>query len=352
MGKSKLKIHVLANDGSPLGVTEKSIHGLDGRVGVGGAELAILTLLRGWHEAGHDVTFYNSPNVAHGSEFTQLPVSLFLPQEYRDVLIIFRSPNKRAEKAVAGRKIWFSTDQYTVGDFAKFAQHVDQIVTISKFHADHFRDAYQINDTTIIDLPVRTWEYDFGIEKIPNRMIFCSVPDRGLAVLAECYDDIKKHVPDASLVITSDYKLWGSASPMNEKYIRKFMGKSDVQFLGAVSRKQMIEEQLRAEVHPYSCTYDELFCYASAECQVAGAFPITSQVGALTTTNMGLFVPGSPGSSEWKKLFTQVVVEAMREREKFQLMAKGIQKMAIERFDLNKILLEWDKVLYGKNCSN
>lgn len=349
MERSKLKIHVLANDGSPLGVTEQSIHGLDGRVGVGGAELAILTLLRGWYDAGHDVTFYNSPNNFHGSVFKQLPVSLFSPQEHRDILIIFRSPSKRAERAVAGKKIWFSTDQYTVGDFAKFSHHVDKIVTISKFHADFLRNTYQIDGTTTIDLPVRTWEYDFNIEKIPNRMIFCSVPDRGLAVLADCYDQIKKEVPDASLVITSDYRLWGVASPMNEKYIRKFMGRPDVQFLGAVSRKQMIEEQLKAEIHPYSCTYDELFCYASAECQVAGAFPITSQVGALTTTNMGLFVPGSPGSPEWRQLFTQVVVEAMREREKFQLMAKGIQKMAIERFDLKRILLEWDKVLYGED---
>ena len=39
-------IHVLANDGSPLGVTEKSIFGEDGRVGVGGAELALLTMCR------------------------------------------------------------------------------------------------------------------------------------------------------------------------------------------------------------------------------------------------------------------------------------------------------------------
>lgn len=347
MERSKLTIHVLANDGSPLGVTEQSIHGLDGRVGIGGAELAILTLLRGWHDAGHDVTFYNSPSVIHGSAFKQLPVNLFIPQEWRDILIIFRSPSKRAERAVAGKKVWFSTDQYTVGDFAKFAQYVDKIVTISKFHADHFRDAYQINDTVTIDLPVRSWEYDLNTEKVPNRMIFCSVPDRGLAILADCYDQIKSQVPDASLVITSDYKLWGADSPLNEKYIRRFMGKPDVTFLGAVCRNKMIEEQLKAEIHPYSCTYDELFCYASAECQVAGAFPITSQVGALTTTNMGLFVPGNPGSSDWKRIFVEVVVEAMRERDKFQQMAKGIQRMAIERFDLEKILGEWDNVFYG-----
>ncbi len=353
ISKPPLRIHVLANDGSPLGVTEQSIYGLDGRIGVGGAELGILTLLRGWHDAGHEVTFYNSPTATHGSVFKQLPISLFVPQEYRDILIIFRSPNKRATHAVAGKKIWFSTDQYTIGDFSKFSKTVDEIVTISKFHADYFRDTYQIENTTTIDLPVRTWEYENkNIEKVPNRMIFCSVPDRGLALLADCYDQIKQQIPDASLVITSDYKLWGADSPLNERYIRKFMGKPGVVFLGAVNRSQMIEEQLRAEIHAYSCTYDELFCYASAECQVAGAFPITSSVGALATTNMGLLIPGDPKSQEWKQMFTNVVVETMRGRDNFQRMAQGIQRMAVERFSLDKILKQWDKVFYGEDSSS
>ena len=41
-----MKIEILCRDGSPLGVTEKSINGDDGRLGVGGAELALLTLCK------------------------------------------------------------------------------------------------------------------------------------------------------------------------------------------------------------------------------------------------------------------------------------------------------------------
>jgi len=54
-------IDIITNDGSPLEVTESSITGEDGRKGVGGAELALLTMCRAWHEAGHDVTLYNNP---------------------------------------------------------------------------------------------------------------------------------------------------------------------------------------------------------------------------------------------------------------------------------------------------
>lgn len=343
----KLKIDVLCNDGSPLGVSESSIYGTDGRMGVGGAELAILTLMGAWHDAGHDVTFYNNPQHTSHSKFKHAPISLFSPNEYRDILIIFRSPNNRAKRARAGKKIWFSTDQYTVGDFAEFSKHVDKIVTISDFHANYFSSTYGIKNTITIDLPVRTWEYDLTIEKIPNRMIFCSVPTRGLDVLAKCFPKIQIEVPDASLVITSDFRLWGAHSPMNENYIRKFMGINSVTFLGAVSRAQLIEEQLKAEVHAYSCTYEELFCYASAECQVAGCFPISSAIGALETTNMGLLVRGDPNTQEWQNIFIQVVVEAMKSREKFQQMARDNQRRAVERFSFTRILEEWDNLFYG-----
>lgn len=341
-----MRIDVLANDGSPIGVSEESIHGLDGRLGVGGAELAILTLMRGWHDAGHEVRFYNNPKTPHGSAFTHLPISLFSPHEDRDILIVFRSPNKKAEHA-HGKRIWFSTDQYTIGDFSQFANKVDKIVTISDFHAKYFKEIYGIVNTTTIDLPVRTWEYEnVEIEKVPNRIIFCSVPDRGLSILADCYDELKSKIPDLSLVITSDYRLWGVPSPMNEQYLKKFMRKSDVTFLGAIPRKQLIEEQLRAEVQAYSCVYDELFCYSVAECQVAGAYPITPPTGALSTTNMGMLIPGNPHTYEWKQGFINSIVEVLSNKDDYNIMRSKIQKQAIDRFSLQRILAEWDKLFY------
>lgn len=344
----KLTIHVLASDGSPLGVSEQSIHGLDGKIGVGGAELAILTLMAGWVKAGHDVTFYNNPQMGYSSSFKQAPINLFIPQEYRDILIIFRSPNRRAERAVAGKKVWFSTDQYTVGDFAEFSHHVHKIVTISPFHADYFLAKYGITNTITMDLPVRTWEYEKEITKVPYRMVFCSVPTRGLDILAKCYDRIKQEVPQATLSVTSDFRLWGVASPMNEQYVRKFLGKDGVKFYGAISRNDMIVEQLQAEVHPYSCTYEELFCYSSAECQVAGCYPITSSVGALATTNMGKQIHGDPHSNEWQEMFIREVVTSLQKRKEYQELAQENRQRAIERFSLDKILQEWDeKVFYG-----
>lgn len=340
-------IHVLARDGSPLGVTCEDIYGNDRRVGVGGAELAILTLMEGWHNAGHTVVFYNNPTMAGGSPFRHAHVNQFIPQEDRDILIIFRSPNPLSYNA-KGRKVWFSTDQYTIDDFAKFSKKVDKIVTISPFHAQHFKEVYGIEDTITIDLPVRIQDYGLDEDaqecRVPNRLIYCSVPDRGLAVLAQAYPIIKSAVPDASLVITSDYRLWGLPDARNEQYLRKFFGMDGVQFLGAIPRRLMVHEQKKAQIMAYPSSYDELFCYAVAECQVAGAYPVTTSQGALITTNMGLQVAGSASDPRWFSLYAEAVIHALR-YENMEEKRNALSRKAIERFSLERIMKEWDKVL-------
>src|SRR4030042_2068724 len=132
-----MKIEILCSDGSPLGVTEGTIWGDRFRVGLGGAELALLTMCGLWHDAGHEVVLYNNPWTQGDSRFDQRPTASFNPNDSRDVLIVFRSPNDRAIPA-KGLRVWWSCDQYTVGNFKHFSSFMDKIVCISPFHANYF----------------------------------------------------------------------------------------------------------------------------------------------------------------------------------------------------------------------
>jgi len=119
-----------------------------------------------------------------------------------------------------------------------------------------------------------------------------------------------------------------------------------VRFVGAVPRKELIKYQLQSEVQVYPCTYDELFCYAVAECQVAGVLPITTQTGALETTNMGIQFAGSDYESpRWRRSFAEIAIENMLSPnlEKF---SADVQYKAIQRFSLETVLEQWDKILY------
>ena len=329
-----MRIHVLIAEGSPIGVTTATLQGDDPhQPGCGGAELALLTMCELWSKRGDEVNLYNDPRGLNKSPFQQSPIHDFDPGAPRDILVIFRSPNARAIGAT-GKKIWWSCDQYTIGSFKDFAPKVDKIVTISPFHAAYFKENYGIENTITIDLPVRTWEYEQDIPKVPKRCLFSSVPDRGLGELLGMWPRITEAVPEASLVITSDYRLWGIGAPMNNQYVAMIPGLKNVTMRGAIRRSELVQEQLKAEYLLYPSCYEELFCYAVAEAEVAGALPITTHIGALDTTNMGLFAKMDN--------FASMTIQALSDTDVF---SSGIlHYQAKNRFSPERILAEWDKV--------
>lgn len=342
-----MKIDVLCNDGSPLLVTEKSIFGEDGRMGVGGAELALLTLCRAWQFYGNQVTLYNDPREFGVSTFEQRNIDDFNPQADRDVLIIFRSPNPRSYDA-KGKKVWFSCDQNTVGSFKEFASTVHKIVTISPRHTQFFREQYGIMNAIHIDLPVRTWEYKEDVCKVPKRCIFTSMPDRGVMQLHSAWARIVAAVPDASLVITSDWRLWVEWA--TEEQVRQFKlafaRLPNVTYRAAVNRRELINIQMQADVHLYPCVYDELFCISVAESQVAGAFPITSDVGSLGTTNMGTVIHGNPNDPGWQDAFVFQAIELLNNSDYLKQKQEWIRETSMRRFSIERVLEQWDEKVF------
>lgn len=348
-----MNIDVLCKDGSPLGVTSRDLWGEGSRgVGVGGSEYALLTMCEAWKNAGHRVRLYNDPVNPRDTLFGQFPVNSFEPgDKTRDVLINFRSPNEKSPIA-SGLKVWWSCDQYTIGNYADFAPTMDKIVCISDFHVDYFKRVYNIHNAIAIDLPVRVQDFEhMEVEKHPYRLIFTSIPDRGLHYLRDSWMMVKTQIPDASLVITSDYRLWGVTEPRNEKYRMAWIGLDDVQFLGAVPRRRLIEEQLKADIYAYPNIYDELFCVSCAEAQASGAYPITSGIGALRTTNLGTIIEGDPrdGRSAFLKKFRESVIENLQNREVLALKQKDVMERARERFNTDNIIKTWDEKVFDEN---
>lgn len=325
-----MKIHILCNDGSPIDKTWAHIHG----PGVGGAELALLSLSEQFVEDGHEVHIFNQTGddvqIQKGIHFENIDAC---PSEADDrILIVFRSPNHRIAGKKYERLIWWSADQYTIGNFKRFSAMVDFVVTISSHHTDYHTKTYGIprNHIEHIDLGVRPEYADLkDIEKQKNLCIFCSVPDRGLNILYAAWPIIKRDVPDARLIITSDYRLWGWPNPRNHHHRLMWTDADGVNFLGRVPRHELVQLQLASELLVYPCTYDELFCISVAECQVAGAYPITSSFGALPTTNFwGTILNGDPTRPQFVQEFTARAISLLTDERPF--LEKQQKKMSVE----------------------
>ena len=339
-------IHVLTNDGSPLAVTMKSLWGEDGTIGVGGSEIALLTMCEEWHKQGHQVVLFNNPREANASPFEQRTIASYDPHEKRDCLINFRSPNPKTVATSNCLKIWWSTDQMSVGDYAAFAPNVSKIVCISPRHKAFFEQTYGIHGAIVIDLPVRVGDYD-GVEteKVKNRLLFSSVPARGLDNLWRIYPIVQREVPDVSLVITSDYRLWGVGAS-NEHFRVKWLTRTNVEFFGALPRKRLIEEQLKSQITAYYGEYDELFCISIAESQYAKSYPVTSNAGALPTTNMGTVLQLDAHDPRNDKSFADATIKLLQDPFELGLKQNEVHEKAKDRFSPDVILKQWSKLVF------
>lgn len=362
--EGKRNIALYCNDGSPLGVTPDSVY----EDGVGGAELSLLSWSETMAARGHTVTVYNNPEQSVNMYDGRLQFKRqdqFRPSESVDVFIAFRSPNPHLTAAQARIKIHWSMDQYTIGRFDRDVfPFVDRVVCISPFHAQYHKATYNVDPrkVTHIDLGVRLDDYTQPVNKIPGRCIFCSISDRGLEILHDVWGYVLQHVPHASLVITSDYRLWfrtkndtyqGLHRAGNTRHRLQWLESRfpDISFLGKVDRAVLTREQQKAVCQPYPCTYDELFCVSTAECQVAGAYPITATTGALATTNeFGQLIGGNPRAGAFRKAFASALVDHLTSFDQDRL--DTMSRLAKRRFDWNQIAGEWenlfDKVEAGK----
>lgn len=340
-------VDILINDGSPMGIVPSDVYGeFSDRVGLGGAEIALFNMINHWVDIGHHVRLYNNPRRPDPTaRFEQMNMRDFHAPDRRDVLITFRSPCAQALGAY-GKKVWWSCDQQTVGNYKEFSKTQDEIVCISPHHAQYFYNRYGIERVHIVDLPVNLADYDKKVDRYGHRAMFTSVPDRGLPILAGVWDRIVERVPDAELVVTSGWTLWDGRSDEQRllPYRMLFRGKSGrIDYRGAVKRKDLVDVQLSSGVFANSNVYEELFCYALAEAQVAGAIPVTSTTGSLNTTCImeSQKNSGDPWSAAWQSWFVDKVVEAM-------LFGDGLRDSLVaaarERFSVERIGRQWENV--------
>jgi len=121
----------------------------------------------------------------------------------------------------------------------------------------------------------------------------------------------------------------------------------NVRFLGGINRRDLIYEQMQAQVHLYPCIYEELFCISVAESMVAGALPITSDCGALDSTNMYRIIKGNPIKMAWQAEFLDVANAVLFNPELPTIQAE-IREKAIARFRPERILKEWDEKVFSR----
>jgi len=166
----------------------------------------------------------------------------------------------------------------------KAVDMIDLFMFVSDWQRNRYIEHYNIkyNKTIImrngIGKPFEKF-LDLPINKVKNSMTYCSIPWRGLNLLAPIYKLIKDKHDDASLNIYSNLNIYNQDN--DDKIYDDFKNLKDVKCNQGVSQSQLASELYNIEYLTYPNTFQETSCITVLQAMACGCLVITSDLGAL-----------------------------------------------------------------------
>lgn len=265
----------------------------------------------------------------------------------------------------AGARILWMHDLF-IGENLNMARDLrfDRVFALSNFHKGILKRCYpRMNPAKVVVTRNGINPERFAGTEIrnPRRAVFSSSPDRALKMLMSLWPQIRAEVPDAELHIMYGFGNWRKSAEMYgwddhlrdinhlESLVKTAPG---VIFHDRINQRQLAREFMKSGVMLAPCWFEETFGIAFAEAQAAGLRVVATDRGALPETvgDRGVLVPygntlthamePEPG---FREAFVKAAVEALTRQEDGG--REALVKDAAERFDLDALASDWDRLL-------
>jgi glycosyltransferase involved in cell wall biosynthesis len=297
--------------------------------GVGGTEAMVVVLSEALAARGITVTVATRLERSECERVVYQPIGSARPRD-ADVTVLVKRWSEAAIEAGPVR-VFLASDVHVPDPemFARCLEWSTQSLALSPFMRQQLQAVVSATGMGILSPPLALEDYPANETARDPVMLYCSVPDRGLYYLKDLFPAIRKRVPAATLVITSDFTLWGRA-PAKSAFMRFFENEPGIEYLGHVARSRLIAEQQRARVLAYPCTFEEGFCIAAAECMAAGAVPVTTNAFALQTTvgDAGVLIDGRPRSWFYRRRFVKAAAALLTDDRQWRERSQACRRRA------------------------
>lgn len=348
---------------------------------LGGTESSLYYLAKALAKLGHNVTVINNcredAGVYDNVRYIDYDPNwgLFQTIEYSkknhiDRLIIVRDFMAPLFPIRADKKLFWAHDDFSTLNIypeqpdgikknmgktilnigGKGFKNIDKVVTVSHWQAEPFVNYMGVPESKIyvsangIDTDLFNPE---GITRLDNRLIYTSVPERGLELLVtRIFPIVRKKRPDTELHVFSYRDL--------TKY--KLMKIEGLVIRGKATKADLAKELMQATLWtfpqlPSHPNYNaETFCIAAAEAQCAMTVPVSSNRGAIPETTINgktsLLVDWEyPVTDKFVNNFADAIISLLDDRKKREEMGKAGREMALERFNWDNIAKKFSTML-------
>jgi glycosyltransferase involved in cell wall biosynthesis len=345
------------------------------KTGCGGSETALINMAFELHRLGNEVFVFNRCGAAHGNyagveykDITELGPLLQNGQKF-DIFVAFRDLEilriiGKNAAAFGIKKIvyWAHDDLSYLWDNPPQLEEIsgrlksfpDVIFAVSNWQKEMYREKFGVpaHKIYVTRNGVNLDYFRHEVPKEGNRLIYSSVPDRGLDILAEIFPGIKEQLPGASLEAFTSFAVYGADTdsqltdlfqkakqaglnfhpPKTQRELAREIGKS----------RLMVYPNHKSSLHP---VFAETSCITVLEAQAAGTPVVTSDRGALSESVLngetGILIEGDPYSEEYKKEFVRQTVGLLKDHERWLEMSKQARERIFNEYGWPQIAGEW-----------
>ena len=307
--------------------------------GVGGSETYIIEMARHIQRGGHFnvYVFCNTPNgnneTFEGVNYYHLNYYYeFVNTTYVHTCIVSRFSEYLpvAFKGFCENVYLVVHDLTPSGVVIPVDYKLKNIFCLTEWHVNYLGSVFPVLKDKIVP-------FYYGIDdrfknnennnKIKNKFIYSSFPNRGLLQLLQMWPKIYEKEPSATLYIYADVnnKWSNDVEPIKMQQIKNLLNEYKernnglgIHYCGWVGKRQLSESWLSSEFWFYPCTFMETFCLTALEAASSKTLAITNDLAALQNTvgNRGVVINGDATTYEWQNEALNQIFYYMDEKNK------------------------------------
>ena len=294
-----------------------------------------------YHNFGYYNTFQKKYEQSRGKIIDVLVISRYINFFIHNVpkakKIIFWSHDTTVQPYYDGVKLHGEGGPFTINLLNK----IDTYITLTKTHKEfvykwlsEFKELTDQEKSKFIVLgnafnPKLFQHEEEKIERVENRFIYCSDPNRGLGAAL----DVIKRLHDVDNSVTLEVYYGELSQELKEKAeLLPF-----VHINGKLEQSDLIKEMYKSDMLLYPSFFFETYCMVALECQMAGVIPITSDFGALKDTVADRGITVSFEDVPYEQFIDKMVEETLKlmndPERKLKMRLEGLKFASEQTYD-------------------